>query len=248
MENYEVIDCSSESRDYPVKNIQTPKGRWETDGESKNALVDIQFEEEIQIGLVKLENIGSAFVEILVRNEKDKEFQVLLPIKMVRSFADCKTMKNKFQEFSFNVTNFSKPSLVKKWKIMRISITQPWADISIGLSRLIVFSYENMPDQSQFQQKEEIKRNIKLSSSSSEESATQEMAIVKYAKQARVENSKLTFKQIKEMSCHGDAELMDLNQAIREQDTSLLLNIAKNNPSYGLREKLCKFVPKRAED
>jgi hypothetical protein len=77
-EKYEVIDCSSESSEHPVSNISSAKGRWETDGDCTRALVDIRFSQKggTQIGGVALTNINASFVEILVRNDVDKEFQV----------------------------------------------------------------------------------------------------------------------------------------------------------------------------
>lgn len=79
-EKYEILDCSSESAEHPVANILASKGRWETDGECARALVDIRFAQKggTQIGGVTLTNINASFIEILVRNDGDKESQVSL--------------------------------------------------------------------------------------------------------------------------------------------------------------------------
>lgn len=77
-ENFEIVRVSSESRDHPIANIKKSKGRWETEEESARALLEISFKKPIQIGGVRVENVNSAFIEILVKNDGDKEFQVLL--------------------------------------------------------------------------------------------------------------------------------------------------------------------------
>lgn len=75
-EIYEIIRVNSESKEHPVANIKKSKGRWETDGEAARALLELSFKKPIQVGGVRVENVNSAFIEILVRNDGDKEFQV----------------------------------------------------------------------------------------------------------------------------------------------------------------------------
>lgn len=77
-ENYEIVRVNSESREHPAANIKKSKGKWETDGEAARALLELSFKKPIQVGGVRVENVNSAFIEILVRNEGDKEFQVCL--------------------------------------------------------------------------------------------------------------------------------------------------------------------------
>lgn len=156
-EKFEVIDCSSESSEHPASNIHSHKGRWETDGACQRALVDIRFKQATQIGGISLLNISSSFVEVLVRNDPDKEFQVLLdvarlaqsqvllPIRMVRSFHDVRGGLKRQHQHTFTAPQFQKQCLVKKWQIMRLSITQPWEEQPIGLSRVTVYNLVRLP-------------------------------------------------------------------------------------------------------
>jgi len=144
-ENYEILRVNSESRENPSSNLKKSKGNWETDGEASKALLEIKFKKSIQIGGIRVENVNAAFLEVLVKNEADKEFQVLLPIKMVRTFQDCKKGKNRSKVLTFDSNDFHKPVLVKKWQYMRISVTQPWEETVIGLAKLQVFDFDKLP-------------------------------------------------------------------------------------------------------
>jgi hypothetical protein len=294
-ENYEIQRANSESKDHPVFNLNKSKGKWETDGESTKALLEIKFKKAIQIGGVRFENVNAAFIEILVKNEADKECQVLLPIRMVRTFQDCKNGKNRTKLLTFDSNDFHKPVLVKKWEYMRISVTQPWDnDTPIGLAKLQVYNFDKLPpDFKEIEDLQEVEMdksnhvqniidNIEHSSNSGEgedikqedwEGETIELSQFlekennnnnnnnnnknddNKIKEEDNEFSRLTFKQIKEMTLnnsstpHEDQELIDLYFAISQRDVSKLTkNIDPTGKDYELRQKMAVFVQKKNED
>jgi len=256
---YKIVDCSSESKEHAVSNIKTSRGRWETDGEASKALLDLKFDSPVQIGLVQVELVGASFIELLVRNEGDKDYQVLMSIRMVRSFQNCKTSQNKPITYSFDCSQFTKSCLVKKWSLMRIYLTQPWCEIPIGLAQLTVYPYDDMPDDyevnmSNNNQKVEFMEEAKGEMS---DSATEEMEFDKSLSSAattpntspKKPSSTISFKQIKEISNKTeDAELFDLSKAIKSRNSNVLTNIPKSDRKYALREKLCALIQIKDED
>jgi len=203
-----------------------------------------------------------------------------------------------------------KTELVKKWKILRISLTQPWEETIIGLSSLQIYSFENMgkvklEDSVSLEMAEDnriklIRETLAIANSSSsdeddihigtvqehvnsrthkklslpvsgkknrikyeEDESTQEMVIeipashsnppsfktTSGTKSSALNGTKLTFKQIKEMSSnHEDAELIALHRAIKQRNESFLLAVPPSHPSYFLQQKLCSFVAKNADE
>jgi hypothetical protein len=286
-ENYDIQRANSEAKEHPVTNLKKSKGKWETDGEASKALLEIKFKKGIQVGGIRFENVHASFIEVLVKNDGDKEFQVLLPIRMVRTFQDCKNGKNRSKLCTFDSNDFHKPVLVKKWEFMRISVTQPWEETPIGLAKLQVYNFDKLPpnfkevediedvetDRSNHVQNiidniehssdsgEDIKQEdwegdtIELSQFLEKESNNNNKNNNNKIKEEDNEFSRLTFKQIKEMSLnntstpHEDQELIDLYYAISQRDVSRLTkNIDPISVDYELREKMAVFVQKKNED
>ncbi len=54
MTSFEVLDCSSESEEFPALNLQTGEGAWQTNGYVREATLDIGFHQPTHFDKVEI--------------------------------------------------------------------------------------------------------------------------------------------------------------------------------------------------
>eukprot|EP01060_Flectonema_neradi_P037464 TRINITY_DN754_c4_g1_i1.p1 TRINITY_DN754_c4_g1~~TRINITY_DN754_c4_g1_i1.p1 ORF type:complete len:696 (+),score=154.28 TRINITY_DN754_c4_g1_i1:138-2090(+) len=112
---------------------------WSTGEAEKKAHVDVVFTRDAEIDSVEIVNNGAAFIEILVSKGKKvvEDPQSLLPIVSLRSSNDAKLKQNTDARRLFGQDKMHLLNSTKKWRSMRVVLTQPFSDkIPIGLRSL----------------------------------------------------------------------------------------------------------------
>jgi len=137
MTSFEVLNCSSESDEFPALNLQTGQGAWQTDGYMREATIDLGFNMPTSIDKVELGNLGCAFIELLVAKETDSdEYEALVAPVALQSYSESKSNTNRTKSFAFTMKDKLKAKVAQQnWSKLRVICKQTFnTTMPIGLS------------------------------------------------------------------------------------------------------------------
>jgi hypothetical protein len=137
MTSFEVLNCSSESDEFPALNLQTGQGAWQTDGYVREATIDIGFDTATSFDKVELGNLGCAFIELLVAKDTDSdEYEALVAPVALQSYSESKSNTNRTKSFVFTMKDKLKAKVAQQsWHKLRIICKQTFnTALPIGLN------------------------------------------------------------------------------------------------------------------
>ncbi|KAG5445972.1 DNA repair protein xrcc1 [Clonorchis sinensis] len=136
---FKVVSFSSEDKAFPASNLLKTSSfsKWRSEkGGTKQEVVELNFEEPVEVCRLDIGNNGSAFIEVLVRRSASADDpSVLLPSSSFLSPVEAKNESNLNRVRVFSGDQLTNSVASQKWDVFRFVCSQPFnKNLQYGIS------------------------------------------------------------------------------------------------------------------
>ncbi|TGZ68882.1 hypothetical protein CRM22_004030 [Opisthorchis felineus] len=136
---FKVVSFSSEDKAFPASNLlkSSSFSKWRSEkGGTKQEVVELNFEEPVEVCRLDIGNNGSAFIEVLVRRSVSADNpSVLLPSSSFLSPVEAKNETNLNRVRVFSGDQLTSSVASQKWDVFRFVCSQPFnKNLQYGIS------------------------------------------------------------------------------------------------------------------